>query len=290
MPIDGSAHRTAFVLAGGGSFGAIQVGMLRALVQHGVKADLIVGSSAGAINGAYFAGSPDADGVAKLETIWRGLRRSDIFPVSFRALAGFLWRRDFLVDASGLRRLIATHLPYANIEDAKVPLHVVATDVLSGEAVVLSKGPASDAIAASAAIPAAFPAVHHSGCYLVDGAVTSNTPIKVAVSLGATRVIVLPTGFACALPRPPQGALASGLHALTLLIARQLVGEVEGLGTEVSFHIAPPLCPLDGSPYDFSRTGELIERAAASTAQWLESGGLDRREIPGGLRAHKHVH
>ena len=78
------------------------------------------------------------------------------------------------------------------------------------------------------------------------------------------------------------------LHALTLLIARQLVGEIEGLAPGIEHHIVPPLCPLEGSPYDFSHTAALIEQAAASTAQWLEGGGLDRQSIPDGLRAHKH--
>src|SRR5512145_3336756 len=82
--------KTAFVFAGGGSFGAVQVGMLRALAAHGVAADMVVGSSVGAMNGAYFAGTPTAEGVARLEAIWRSLRRRDIFPVTPRALFGLI--------------------------------------------------------------------------------------------------------------------------------------------------------------------------------------------------------
>lgn len=78
-------QRTALVLAGGGSFGAVQVGMLRALVADGLVPDLIIGSSVGAINGAWFAGAPDADGVAQLEPIWRGLRRREVFPIRARS-------------------------------------------------------------------------------------------------------------------------------------------------------------------------------------------------------------
>jgi NTE family protein len=73
---------TAFVLAGGGSLGAVQVGILRALTAAGVVPDLLVGASAGAINASFFAGDPTARGVAELERIWRGLERSDVFPVS----------------------------------------------------------------------------------------------------------------------------------------------------------------------------------------------------------------
>src|SRR6187401_2392750 len=110
--------KTAFVFAGGGSFGAIQVGMLHALATHGIVADMAFGSSVGAINAAYYAGDPTIDGIRKLETIWRGLRRQDVFPVTLGALFGFLWRRDFLVTSDGLRRLIDTHLPYRNLEEA----------------------------------------------------------------------------------------------------------------------------------------------------------------------------
>ena len=90
--------QTALVLAGGGSFGAVQAGMLRALVAHGIVPDLVVGSSVGAINGAYFAGAPDAQGVAKLESIWRSLRRREVFPFTWRSLLGLFARRNFVVD------------------------------------------------------------------------------------------------------------------------------------------------------------------------------------------------
>jgi NTE family protein len=100
--------KTAFVFAGGGSFGAVQVGMLRALVAHGVKADFVVGSSVGAINGAYFAGDPTIDGVARLEKLWPNIRRRDIFRVNLRTAASFLWHRDFLMSSAGLRGLIDT--------------------------------------------------------------------------------------------------------------------------------------------------------------------------------------
>ena len=65
--------KTAFVFAGGGSFGAIQVGMLHSLAAHGIAADMVVGSSVGALNGAFYAGDPTLDGVQRLAAIWRGL-------------------------------------------------------------------------------------------------------------------------------------------------------------------------------------------------------------------------
>ena len=282
--------RTAFVFAGGGSFGAIQVGMLHALASHGITADMVFGSSVGAINGAYYAGRPTIEGVRDLETIWRGLRRQDVFPMSWRTLFGFIRRRDFLVTSEGLRQLIETHLPYRNLEDAKIPIHVIATDILSGETVVMSKGSAADAILASTAIPAAFAPVHFESLYLADGAISSNTPVRVAVASGARRLVILPTGYACALQTPPVGAVANALHALTLLIARQLISELEGLGNEVEYFVLPPLCPLKGSPYDFSHTAELIARAIDSTDAWLAEGGMDRPNTHAQLGLHKHTH
>ena len=77
------ATRTAFVFAGGGSLGAVQVGMLKALARIKVVPDFVVGASVGAINGAYFAADPGEDGIARLERIWGRLHRTDVFPFSF---------------------------------------------------------------------------------------------------------------------------------------------------------------------------------------------------------------
>jgi NTE family protein len=287
---DGAQPKTAFVFAGGGSFGAIQVGMLHSLATHGIAADMVFGSSVGALNAAYYAGNPTIEGVSGLETIWRGLRRQDVFPLTWKTVYGFIRRRDFLVTSQGLRNIIDTHLAYRNLEDAKIPIHVVATDILSGETVVLSKGSAADAILASAAIPAAFAPVHFESLYLADGAISSNTPVRVAAALGAKRLVILPTGYACALQAPPIGAVSNALHALTLLIARQLISELDGLERDIDYYVLPPLCPLKGSPYDFTHTDELIARAVESTDGWLAGGGLERPRTHTQLGLHKHSH
>jgi len=280
--------RTAFVFAGGGSFGAVQVGMMQSLAKHGVTADMVVGSSVGALNGAYYAGDPTLTGILRLAAIWRGLRRQDVFPVTWRTLLGFLWRRDFLIPHDGIRKLIDDHLPYRELQDAKLPVHIVTTDIITGDAVVLSEGSAAEAIVASTAIPGAFAPIPYKNYYLADGAISSNTPIKVAVNKGATRLIILPTGHACANQAPPVGAVANALHALTLLIARQLVSELESLDPAIEYYVVPPLCPLVGSPYDFSRSADHIERAAQNTDAWLSQDGLSQRRIPGELRPHSH--
>jgi NTE family protein len=280
--------RTAFVFAGGGSFGAIQVGMMQALVAHGVKADMVVGSSVGAMNGAYYAGAPTLDGVRQLANIWRGLTRHDVFPVTARAFLGFLWRRDFLISHDGIRKLVNDHLPYKNLEDAIIPIHIVTTDIVTGESVVLSAGSATEAIVASTAIPGAFAPVKHNGLFLADGAISSNTPIRVAIDKGAERLIIMPTGFACAGHEPPVGAVATALHALTLLISRQMIAELEYLEPGIAYYVVPPLCPLVGSPYDFTRTDDHIARALKNTETWIANGGLRNGGIPGEMRPHKH--
>ena len=93
----GEIKKTAFVFAGGGSLGSIQVGMLRALTANGISADMVVGSSVGALNAAYYAGTPTAEGVEQLAKIWLSLSRHDVFPVTWRTMLALLLRRDFLI-------------------------------------------------------------------------------------------------------------------------------------------------------------------------------------------------
>src|SRR6201996_6459408 len=281
--------KTAFVFAGGGSFGAIQVGMLHSLVANGVSADMVVGSSVGAINGAYYAGAPTLKGVLELETIWRGPTRHDVFPITWRTMFGFIWRRDFLISHDGLRKLLEDHLPYRNLQDAQLPVHIVTTDIVNGESVVISDGAAVEALVASTSIPGAFAPVPYRDRYLADGAISANTPVNVAVAKGARRLIILPTGYACASEVPPVGAVANALHALTLLIARQMVDELEDLPPDIDYFVVPPLCPLLGSPYDFSMTSQHIERSIKSTHDWLAHHGLQKQHIPGELRTHDHA-
>ena len=280
---------TAFVLTGGGSLGAVEVGMLEALVAHGITPDFLVGTSVGALNAVYFADRSDLVGVRALGKIWRGLRRSDVFPVNpLGGLLGLLGRRNHLLDPQPLRRLITRYLPYRDLEDAAIPVHVVAADILSGAEVVISSGPAVEAIMASSAIPAVFPPVEREGRYLVDGAVANNTAISVATERGAGRVIVLPTGFTCELHAPPDSPVAMALHAVNLLIARQMVLDVERYGEVEEIRIVPPLCPITTTPQDFSHAGELIDGALKSTRRWIEEGGLERTVVPPQIRLHPH--
>lgn len=266
-------HRTAFVFAGGGSLGAIQVGALQALTEVGERPDFVVGASVGALNACFYAAYPDAEGVEQLAAIWRRLRRGDVFPFSLGGAVNWLRGRGALFGTHALRRLIEKNLPFRQLEDASIPVHVVATS-LSGAATSLSRGDIADAILASAAIPIAFPMVRIGDEHLMDGAVAGNTPILTAAQLGATRIIVLQTGYACSMTGPPSGAVASGMHALTLMISNQMERDLQLLASSVEIHVTPHLCPLDVSPFNFSRTNELIERGAMQTRAWIAGGGL----------------
>jgi NTE family protein len=150
--------KTAFLLAGGGSLGAVQVGMLTELLRAGVKPDFVIGSSVGALNAGFFAGGPSPEGVSRLGAIWRSLRRNDVFPVTLGDAVRWIRSPNAIFDPGRLRRLIEHNLPYAKLEDAAIPVHVVATN-LGGVQVLLSSGSAVDAILASAAIPVVFPSV-----------------------------------------------------------------------------------------------------------------------------------
>ena len=122
----------------------------------------------------------------------------------------------------------------------------------------------------------------------MDGGVGSNTPILAAAKLGATRIIALPAGFTCAIQTPPSGAIARALHAITLLIANQMVRDLKELAGEVEVFTVPNLCPLNISPYDFSYADQLIERAADNTRRWIKEGGLTQSRIPDALLPHSH--
>jgi NTE family protein len=282
-------ERTAFVLAGGGSLGAIEVGMLSALVEQGVRPDLVVGSSVGAINAAYLAARPDLKGVRGLADAWRRVRREDVFPVSpFGSLTALLSGRGHLADPTPLRHLLERWIPYRRLEEAAIPCVIVATELLGGEEVTLSSGRVVDALLASAALPAVFPPVSLGGRHLVDGMLASHTPILAAVAAGASRIVVLPTGHACALLEAPRGALALALHALNLIIARQIATDVEHYTGRADLVVVPPLCPLGVASHDFSRSGELMKRAEAATKDWMARGGLESRLVPESLRPHHH--
>jgi len=251
--------RTAFVLSGGGSLGAVQVGMLRALFESGIRPDMLVGTSVGAVNAAWVAGRPEPDGMAELEEIWLGLRRQDVFPLSpLTSARGLLGRANHFISNANLRAVLETHIPYQRLEHAAVPVHIVATELKSGRAAILASGPAVPALLASCAIPGVFPPVEIARRDYVDGGVANHTPVTVAIELGAEKIYVLPVGYPW-LNREPTNALGMALHALARIVEQKLDAEVAANRDAADIHVMPSHELADVSPADFSRTRELIE-------------------------------
>jgi NTE family protein len=279
--------RTALVLSGGGSLGALQVGMLRALFEHGLTPDLLVGTSVGAVNAAFIASRPPTAATAdQLAEVWCRLRREDVFPFSARALiVGLAGRRDHLVPDSALRRLVEQHVEFADIGDASIPLHVVAFDVNEQAEVLLSEGPAVDAIVGAASIPGVFPTVRVGTRLLVDGGVANNTPLSHAVALGAERVFVLPTRDPHSHPSgPSRGALGAAIDGIGVLTDARLRFDLKRYASEVELIVLP--CPnsLRVAPTDFDHSSQLIKEACRATRAFLEAKRAALRRARSGRR------
>lgn len=291
MPNRDPASKTAFVLSGGASLGAIQAGMLKALYERGIAPDLILGSSVGAVNAAFIASRPPTVGTAEaLAEVWRGVSRSDIFPVNLlTGFVGFIGQRSDLVSDSGLREILEDNLEFERLEHSPIPLNVIATDLFSGAERRLTEGDAVDAVLASAAIPGVFAPVEWGETELIDGGVSNNAPITHAVELGADQIYVLPTGSSCALEEAPGGAIGMMLHAMSLLLMRRMLLEVELLRDRANLIVIPPPCPQRVQPIDFGHADELVERGHTDGRAFLDR--LERGDAetePMSLTTHSH--
>jgi NTE family protein len=280
----------AFVLTGGGSLGAVQVGMLQALSERAILPDVLIGTSAGALNAAFLAGrGTDADALQALAASWIATRRADVFPVDpVQALRAARRSSSALCSDRGLHRLIEHHLTYRLLEDAKIPVHVIATNLLSGREVVLSDGDACSAVLASASVPGLLPPVLRDGLTLVDGGLADNAAISVALQLGADEVFVLPTGYSCALSSPPTSALGVAMQSLGFLLQQRLVADVAAFSGRTKLRVLPPPCPMAVSSIDFRHAHWLIDIARESSARWIDGGGLSRAHPEQELSLHEH--
>ena len=264
--------RTAFVLSGGGSLAAVQVGMLHALYENGIAADLLVGTSAGAMNAAFIASRPQTTATARaLGRIWRNLQREDMFPVSLTAIVGGVCgNRDHLVRDRGLRQLVRRHIEFDDLADASIPLHLVAFDLTTGREVLLSDGPSVDAVAASASIPGIYPPVGMGDMRLIDGGVVNNTPISHAIELGAERIYVLPAQHPSQpLARVPKNALDASIYGLGLLIGSRLKTDIDRYSNEAELIVMPAPNTGHVQPTSFDHSGVLISQALAAGRRLL---------------------
>jgi NTE family protein len=264
-------QRTAFVLAGGGSRGAVQVGMLEELVRRDIRADRVYGASVGAINGATYAGNPTIEGIEGMATVWRAIKGTDIFPRS--ALDGpwaFLQRRDAVHANTGLRKIIEAGVHYENLQDARIPIEVVTTSLTDGRERWITHGNAVEAILASSAIPSIFPPVTIDGDVLVDGGVVNNVPISRAIGAGCTRIYVLLCGPLHYHPKQPRRPAEAALTAFFVAIHARFIRELSLLPPNVEVVVFSGGGDPSGQYKDFSGTATLIEEGRAEVADVLD--------------------
>lgn len=264
--------RTAFVLSGGGNLGAIQVGMLKALAEHEIVPDVVLGCSVGALNGAGYAAEPSEVGVRRLEQHWERSTSHTLMPSSRIPSAVQLLRKGFsLHSPDGLRSSLEALLgPSASFEDLQLPFQCVAAEVEAAVERWFDEGDLIQAILASAALPAVYPPVVIDGVRYVDGGVIDNVPIARAVELGCRTIYVLhvgPHGRPDAeIRRPLDGALLAYWIARNSRFARDLAS----LPPRVEAIVLPPGQRPDIKYDDFSQTGELVAQGYENSSRFLE--------------------
>lgn len=269
-PVDQT--RIAFAFQGGGSLAAPQVGMLWALAEAGIVPDLLVGTSAGALNAVAFATDPTTAGLQSLESLWMSLRRKHVAPFSVRTLVGAMsGRGDGLVSNVALRALLQNGLVAARLENTALPAHVVATELSSGEPVVLSAGDTVPALLATSAFPGLYAPIEIDAHRLVDGGVSADIPVLQAESLGATATFVLPAAASDDTNEMPRGPLSHAYHALGQIldaVARRDLAAARG-----PLHVLPAPTSRATNPVDFRDTARLIDDGYRLARDWLAGRG-----------------
>jgi NTE family protein len=249
--------------------------MLRALYEREVAPDMLVGASVGALNAAFIASRPQEVATAdELARVWRGMQRQDIFPIDVRMLVGGLWgRRDHLVGAQGLHRIVRQYLGFEDLAQSPIPLHVVTFDLVRAREVRLSAGPALDAILAATAIPGILPPVRIGDQLLVDAAVVNNVPISHAVELGAERIYVLPTQGPSRVPgRLPRNAVDAAIQAVGMRTNDRLRADLARYARDAELIVLPAPNEERVLPTDFRHASWLAADAlAAARAALAES-------------------
>jgi len=267
--------KTAFVLGGGGLLGAHEVGMLRALSDAGITPDVIVGTSIGAINGAFVAADPEG-AAARLRQMWQG-------DAVRQAFSGTLWGRAVRLASSGthlhamdpLRDMLRGTLPASDFADLKLPFHCVAASIERAQARWFSSGPIVPAVLASCAVPGLLPPVEIDGEHFFDGGLVHSIPVGRAVALGAGTIYVLHVGR---IERPltvPRRPWEVGLVAFEIARRHRFHEEMATLPADVRVRVLP--AGTDRRPPDLSqlryrdqtRVAASIERAYTASARYL---------------------
>lgn len=266
---------TAFVLGGGGLLGAHEVGMLRALSEVGIRPDLIVGTSIGAINGALVAADP-SDAAARLSRMWQGEELRLAFSEKIWSRAARLVRSGtHLHSLEPLRRVLADALPGPDFADLELPFHCVAASIEDASARWFSSGPVVPAVMASCAVPGLLPPVEINGAHYFDGGLVDSIPVGRALALGASTLYVLQVGRIESPLAVPARPWEVGLVAFEIARRHRFHEEMSSLPGNVRVHVLPtgadPL-PPGRSQFryrDRARVGLSIERAYMASASYL---------------------
>jgi len=266
---------TAFVLGGGGLLGAHEVGMLRALTEAGVRPDMVLGTSIGAINGSFVAADP-SEAASRLSMLWRGNAIREAFSET-------LWGRAVRLARSGthlhsiepLRQMLTTMLPAADFTDRELPFQCVAASIEQASARWFGEGPVVPAVLASCAVPALLPPVEIDGEHYFDGGLVDSIPVGRAVALGASTVYVLQVGRIESPLKAPRRLWEVGLVAFEISRRHRFHEEMSALPDNVDVHVLPAGAnprPRDLSQLhyrDMATVEASIDRAYAASASYL---------------------
>lgn len=270
----------AFVLSGGGNRGALEAGALIALAEREIRPDLLVGTSAGALNAAYFATNPTLSGALELAQEWRTVRRQDVFPGNWLTVAWrFVTGRDSLIDGRHLRRFIERRLPpgyrtFGDLAPRGVRLYVTSANLNTATLYLYGEDPSAsliDAVIASSALPATLPPFEAHGWQYVDGGVVANVPVSIAAAMGARTIYAVNVGYAGRTWENIRGAFPIVQRAIGVMMYQQLLNDLAVMSRrpEVELHHII----LDGyqeAPiWDFSPVPEMIETGRRLTHRYL---------------------
>ena len=265
-----------FVLGGGGSLGAVQVGMLEALAEQQLSPNLVVGTSVGSLNGAMVALDPTS-AANRLSHAWARINRHRVFPGGLLAQVRTLEKsRTNLFPNVGLAATISDFLGSAmTFDDLKLPFAAVAMDIATALPHVMNDGVLESALLASAAIPGIFPPVARDGRHLYDGGVVDNVPLQQAVAMGAKSLVVLDCNFPGHLLPPPSTLAETLLFTVMTAIRSQVVFEAPLVAEHLPVVYLPGPLAHKVSPLSFEHTALLIEEAYEAARSFLATLQID---------------
>jgi NTE family protein len=267
--------KTAFVLGGGGLLGAHEVGMLRALSEAGITPDIVVGTSIGAVNGAFVAADPDG-AADRLTELWQGESLRVVFSEAVLGRAVRLMRSGTHLHAiEPLKRLLADTLPAEAFSDLKLPFHCVAAGIEDASAHWFTSGLLVPAVMASCAVPGLLPPVEIDDRHYFDGGLVDSIPVGRAVALGASTVYVLQVGRIESPLSVPKRPWEVGLVAFEIARRHRFHEEMSAIPPGVRVHVLPsggqrPAPGLRQFRYrDRNQVSNSIDRSYAAAASYL---------------------